>query len=145
MANSLCFRTINEIKLSEKLNLIGFTDEIATYSDLSNKFAVPTAAVEQILETRNQSEPIDSSTQKRNFVSLETKIKVMNLMMKKKNVCEVGRICKIDCRTAKNFFNPEKLINLRKSGLPMGVRRALYTKFMPINDEVLNFKIYVRL
>ena len=117
MDDSLCFRTLNQIKLSEKLNLIRLADDGVTYSDLSNQFAVSTCTVDQIVKNRNEYEHVDSSVQKRNFVTLETKIKVIHLMTKKKNASEVGRICKIDRKTAKNIFkNRDKWVDLEKSG-----------------------------
>ena len=138
--DSLCFRILNQIKLSEKLNLIRLADDGVTYSDLSNQFAVSTCAVDQIVKNRNEYEQVDSSVQKRNFATLETKIKVIHLMMKKKNANEVGRICKIDRKRAKTIFNNrDKWVNLEKSGAPVSIRRALYAKFKPIDDEVMNF------
>ena len=145
MDDSLCFRTLKQIKLGEKLNLIRLADDGVIYSDLSNQFAVLTCTVDQIVKNRNKYEQVGSSVQKRSFVTLETKIKVIHFMMKKKNASEVGQICKIDRKTAKNIFNNrDKWVNLEISGTPMGIRRALYAKFKPIDDEVLNFINFVR-
>ena len=53
---------------------------------------------------------------------------------------EVGRICKIDHKTAKNIFtNREKWFNLEISEAPMNTRCALFAKFKLIDDEVANF------
>ena len=105
MDDSISFRTLNQIKLSEKLNLIRLADDGVTYSDLFNQFAVSTCTVDQIVKNRNDYEHVDSSVQKRNFATLETKIKVIHLIMKKKNASEVGQICRIDRKSAKNIFN----------------------------------------
>ena len=98
----------------------------------------------QIVKNRNEYEHIDSSVLKRNFVTLGTKVKVIHLVMKKKYACEVGRICKIDHKTAKNIFNnSDKWVCLENPGTPLSIRRTLYAKFKPIVDEVVNFINFV--
>ena len=59
---------------------------------------------EKIVKDINQHEQIDSSTQKRKFITLEIKIKRMNLMMREKNNSKVGGICKIDPKIECWFF-----------------------------------------
>ena len=111
------WRTINEMKLSRKVNLIPVGDYGVTCDDLFNQFVVWTTIAEQIVKNRNQYEQIDSSTQKHNFVTLEIKIKVIHLIMKKENAKEVWLICKTDRKTAKKIFkNRGKLFNLENVG-----------------------------
>ena len=87
------------------------------YSDLYHQFAVSTTIAEQIVKNRNQYEQIESSRQKHDFVTLETKIKVIHLMVKKKNASEVGRICKLTAKQQTIFFtNHEKWFNRKIPG-----------------------------
>ena len=114
MTNYFSLRTINEMRLSEKLNPIRLADGGVTYSDLPNQVAISYTIAGQIVNNRSQYKKIDSSTEKLNFVTLKTKIKLMRLKMKKKNAREVGRICKIDRKTAKYaLINREKWFNCK--------------------------------
>lgn len=145
MADSHDFRSPNEIRLSEKLNLIRLTDDGVPLSDLSNQFAISKAIVVQILKNRDQCEQIEVSPQNWNSVTLETKIKVIHLIIKKKNPSEVGRIWKIDRKIAKNNIkNNEKWIKLENSGDEMEVRCAMYAKYKSIDDDVLKLVNFLR-
>ena len=87
MVDSLCFRNLN---LSKKQNLIRLVDDGVTYSDMSSQFPKPTAIVQKIIKNKNVYEGIDSSVQRRNYITLETKIKAINLIAKKRNISEVS-------------------------------------------------------
>ena len=81
---------------------------------------------------------------KRNLVTLEIKIKVIHLMMEKKNSSEVEWSVRLTAKELR-IFSTIVISGLiwKNQGL-MSIRCASYAKFKPIDNEVVNFINFVR-
>lgn len=118
MDDSLYFHAIKEIELNEKLNLIRLPDDGLTYSELYTQFDVSNSIVELIVKNNSQYEHNEPSNQKRNFSTLQTKIIVIHLLMKKSNANEAEIIREISRKIAKPvLINHEKWVDLEESGV----------------------------